>query len=98
MDGVATYNEAKREAALFLVNRHTSEAASVEVKLQSSDDARVIDALAMAEDDPHACNTREEMERVVPRPVGVVSTGDGRLLLAMPPASWAMVRVALSAG
>jgi alpha-N-arabinofuranosidase len=95
LDGVATYNEGKSEAALFLVNRHPLEAASVEVNLQSSGDARVIDALAMTEDDPHACNTREEMERVVPRPVDVVPTGDGRLRLVMPAASWAMVRVAL---
>jgi alpha-N-arabinofuranosidase len=95
-DGVATYDPESGELALFVVNRDPGEAASISVETCALHGAQLVEALVLSDEDPHACNTHEDTDRVRPRSLEV-EMADGRLRLPMPPASWAIVRLSVQA-
>lgn len=99
VDGVATCDQETGDAALFLVNRDPREDASISVGLGLGqfNGARVVDARVMSDKDPHTCNTRDDTERVLPRRLDGLEMTDGTLHVPLPPASWAIVRLALQA-
>lgn len=96
LDGVATWSVESGEAAIFAVNRDPREARSISIDVRALDGAQLVEALVIYDDDPHACNTRDDTDRVRPRNLEVVRR-DERLWLSMPPASWAIIRLSVEA-
>jgi alpha-N-arabinofuranosidase len=96
VDGVATYDQESGEAAIFVANRDPREATSISVTAPALDGARLVEALVMSDEDPHACNTRDDTDRVRPRNLDVERV-DGAFRIEMPPASWAIVRLSIRA-
>jgi alpha-N-arabinofuranosidase len=78
---------------LFAVNRHTEQPLSLTVDLRGFGPLRLSDHSALYDADRHAANTRDEPERVVPRPVWGTEVNDGRLSAALPPLSWNVLRL-----
>ncbi len=92
VDAVATLDGDGR-LALFAVNRHPDELVELTVELGPEAALSLIAELVMAEPDPHAVNTREAPDRVIPRPGGSGRISGGKLITSLPPASWTMVRL-----
>jgi alpha-N-arabinofuranosidase len=78
---------------LFAVNRHTAEPLSVTVDLRGFGPLRLSDHSALYDADRHATNTRDEPDRVVPRPVWGTQVDAGRLSAVLPPLSWNVLRL-----
>ncbi len=95
VDAVATHDPQSGDVAVFAVNRSTDAATTVEVDLSAFAGAQVAGVQLIAEDDPHAVNTQDEPDRVVPRE-GQAELVDGVLTLELPAVSWAAVRVTTS--
>jgi alpha-N-arabinofuranosidase len=74
------------EVTVFAVNRDTSRAMPLELELRGFGELRVVEHLALWDDDRHAANTLLHQERVRPRQV----TGDS---LVLPPLSWNTIRL-----
>jgi alpha-N-arabinofuranosidase len=98
VDVSATWDDDEGVLALFVANRGLTEAASVDVVLRGLDADEVISAQVLTIPDGadrFAANTATE------QPVGLVDldgveTKDGNLQLALPPVSWAVVKLAVS--
>jgi alpha-N-arabinofuranosidase len=88
LDSVATYDADEGRVALFVVNRHPSEPVSFSTSLRAFGDARLSEALVIADDDYTAANTESDPDRVVPRPHGGATVDDGVLTAELAPASW----------
>jgi alpha-N-arabinofuranosidase len=78
---------------LFAVNRDTARPLSLTADLRGFGALRLSDHSALYDDDRHAANTRDEPERVVPRPVWGTEVDGGRLSAALPPLSWNVLRL-----
>ncbi|MGN6446903.1 arabinosylfuranosidase ArfA [Amnibacterium sp.] len=78
-------------AAVFLVNRHRTEAITVEVALQGFGSPAVSETAMIADDDPDAANTVDDQDRVTPIPNESASVADGVLTVTLPPVSWTAV-------
>jgi alpha-N-arabinofuranosidase len=87
VDVTATWDEENDAVAVFLVNRHPSEAQAVSVDLRGFPDAALREGLELAGADPRAVNTADE-ETVRPRALAGTPLTDGRLELRLPPVSW----------
>jgi alpha-L-arabinofuranosidase len=94
VDGIATYDAAAREMAVFLVNRCVSDPVDLEVALPDGDRMELVEHVVLADDDPHARNTSAEPDRVVPRRVPLATGAEGRARITLPPVSWTMLRLA----
>ena len=90
VDAVATDDPETGQAAVFLVNRSTTETVTVTADIGALGDVRVLESHTLADDDLSAANTLENPERVAPRE-GVVSIADGVLTVELPPVSWTAV-------
>jgi alpha-N-arabinofuranosidase len=88
VDAVATFDEADGSAALFVVNRSSTETQTVQVDVRDLGVDQVHEALSLWDEDVYAKNTLEDQERVGLRPTPVASLADGVLTLELPPVSW----------
>jgi alpha-N-arabinofuranosidase len=95
MDAAATFDDERGELALFLVNRHASEPASLNVDLRAWPGARLVEALVIGGGNPWDANTRDEPDRVVPRPADETVLNGRSLEATLPAASWSVVRLAV---
>jgi alpha-N-arabinofuranosidase len=97
VDAVATL-DGGGGLALFAVNRHPSESVELTVGLGAGAAQSLIEELVVADPDPHAVNTRQAPDRVVPRAGGSSTIRDGQLITILAPASWTMVRFGPASG
>jgi len=95
LDVSAVRNTGGETLTLFAVNRHPTEAMSLEVSLLGFKPARVLEHIVMAHADPRAANTAKAPDNVVPeRATGTVIDAD-QLKAKLPPRSYHAIRVAL---
>ena len=96
IDAVATHDEEAGEVAIFVVNRSLHDATPVEVDLRALGEGSVIEALELSNPDHTWHATAGDATSVLPKPLTDVKIEDGRLTAALPPVSWAMIRVSTS--
>ncbi|MEU4390966.1 alpha-N-arabinofuranosidase [Kribbella sp. NPDC023855] len=87
----ATYEEATGEVVLFVVNRSETDKVDLEVPLRPG--LRVVEHLALYDDDRSAVNTAEDPDRVVPRRIDGTEVRNDSCTATLPPASWHMIRL-----
>jgi len=88
VDAVATHDRETGQAAVFLVNRSQSEAASVDIDISALGKVALLDAQTLADDDVYAKNTLAAKERVALRRNDSVRIGDDVISVTLPPVSW----------
>lgn len=91
VDAVVTFDEADGSAALFVVNRSTTETQTVRVDVRDLGVSRVLEAVSLWDDDVYAKNTLHDQTRVGLRPTPEATLADGELTLSLPPVSWTAV-------
>jgi alpha-L-arabinofuranosidase len=92
VDAAATFDDASGRAALFLVNRSTSESAQVEVDIRAlGQRVGILEAHQLADADPYAKNTLEQPDRVALGDSAAAEVSAGVLTLTLPPVSWTAV-------
>lgn len=91
IDSVATFDEQSGCGAVFLVNRHQSEALTVRVDVRGIGTERVIEAVSLHDHDHYAKNTFWHRDRVALKQLELVTLQDGALTLSLPPVSWSAV-------
>ncbi|MFC4560909.1 alpha-N-arabinofuranosidase [Nocardiopsis mangrovi] len=96
IDAVATHDPDNGQAAVFVVNRSTTEQVSLDIDLRGLEARGVADCRTLSDDDAYAANTAEAPDRVVPRPNKDIRLQDGRLTAVLPPVSWTVIRLALA--
>ncbi len=94
VDAVATHDAEAGTAAVFLVNRSTSEPLTVTVDVAALGVTAVTEATGIWDDDVYATNTLEHPERVTPRANTTATVSDGTLTVTLPPVSWTAVALA----
>jgi alpha-N-arabinofuranosidase len=94
VDAVATHDKATGEVAVFVVNRSMGDPTPVEVDLRAFTAARLVEALELSNPDHTWHATAQDAVSVLPKPLTGVTIEDGRLTVALPPVSWAMIRIA----
>jgi alpha-N-arabinofuranosidase len=93
LDAVATHDAESGAVTVFVVNRHRTEAAALEVPLTAfGPGLRVAEAWTLADDDLAAVNTAEDPDRVTPRPADN-EVADGVLRASLPPVSWTAIHL-----
>jgi alpha-N-arabinofuranosidase len=98
IDAVATLDDETGTLALFVVNRHPSEAIDLTIDLRSwPGELRLREALIVHDDDPHAVNTEADPDRVTARPLDGASLSAGCLQLSLPAISWAAITIDVAA-
>ena len=90
LDSVATYDADDRRVAVFVVNRHPSEPASLSTALGGFGGGELVEAVVIADDDLTAANTQDDPDRVSSQPHPSARVVDGVLRAELPPASWNM--------
>jgi alpha-N-arabinofuranosidase len=85
----ATYDENTGETAIFVVNRSETDKIDLEIPVGG----RLIEHLALSDDDRRAVNTADDPDRVVPRRVDGTEVVDGICTATLPPASWHVIRL-----
>jgi len=94
VDAVATHDEETGEVALFLVNRSIAESAPVEVDLKAAGVTTVLEAVELSNPDNHEWHaTQQDSSSVAPKELTGVELADGHLSAALPPMSWAVIRL-----
>jgi alpha-N-arabinofuranosidase len=97
LDAVATYDPAHGRGAVFLVNRSVGDAHTVTLDVGALSDVsalRIIETLAIHDDDPYVSNTSENEYRVVPQPLETTVDDTGNITMTVPPVSWVAVAFA----
>jgi alpha-N-arabinofuranosidase len=92
LDSVAVQSS-PTDVVLFAVNRHQSEALSLEVDLRSLPDLTSASHTCVADENADAINTSEQPDRVTPRRLDDPKLDGGRLQAVLPPLSWNMIRI-----
>jgi len=94
LDAVATHDAESGDLAVFVVNRHQSEAVALDVALRAFGSGfTVLEAWTISDDDLTAVNTQDDPDRVVPRPTPLAAVIDGSLQAELPPVSWTAIRL-----
>jgi alpha-N-arabinofuranosidase len=93
VDVSGVHNEEEGTLTFFLVNRHASETADVEVSLQGFAAGQVIDHQVMTHNNLEAVNTAKNQNEVAPRKGTGAKAEGGNLTVQLPPYSYQMVRV-----
>ncbi|ROS23206.1 alpha-L-arabinofuranosidase, partial [Rathayibacter sp. PhB127] len=88
VDSVATLDDGR--AAVFLVNRSTTDALEVTVDVSGLGVTTVAEAVGIFDEDVYAKNTKDDQNRVGLKPVDA-ELADGMLTLTLPPVSWTAV-------
>jgi alpha-N-arabinofuranosidase len=93
LDASATYDEASGEIAIFAVNRSQTDALAASLALHGFAGLRVVEHLVLEHPDPHAVNTADTPDRVVPHRNGDAAA-DGTVVSAtLPRLSWNVIRL-----
>ena len=80
------------EITVFAVNRDLLESVLLETELRGLGALRVLEHQVLANDDVHACNTKDDPDRVKPV-AGKAEMVDGILSVRLPKCSWNMIRL-----
>lgn len=91
VDSVVTRDPDTGRAALFVVNRSTSQPVDLDADLRPLAPVGLTRALTLADQDVYAVNTRDEPDRVVPAANASARLDGGRLSATLPPVSWTLV-------
>jgi alpha-N-arabinofuranosidase len=78
---------------LFALNRSLTDPMPLIVRVEGFARIEAAEALQLQDTDLNAANTRDNPERVKPRPLAGVATAPGRLEATLAPASWNVIRV-----
>ena len=98
VEAVGVLSEDRGELAVFSVNRNLEEAVALDVDLRDFSTARVVEHIALTHSDLKAVNTLEQPDRVAPSALdNSVEEHEGKTRIALPPASWNVVRFSLEA-
>jgi alpha-N-arabinofuranosidase len=85
---VATGDEETGTGAVFVVNRNPDQAMDLTIDLSCLGGVQVMAVTTLAEDDPYACNSLDQPDRVVPRDRRDPKHENGMLSLRLPAVSW----------
>ena len=98
VEAVGVLSEDRGELAVFSVNRNLEEAVALDVDLRDFSTARVVEHIALTHSDLKAVNTLEQPDRVAPSALDdSVEEHEGKTRIALPSASWNVVRFSLEA-
>ncbi|WP_199711233.1 alpha-L-arabinofuranosidase C-terminal domain-containing protein [Tessaracoccus antarcticus] len=89
VDAVATWDTT--EGALFLVNRHESDAIALEIGLPGG--CRITDAVTLNHDDPQWKAGPEDDTTGAPQPNTTATLSGPTLTVELPPISWTMIKL-----
>lgn len=95
LDAAASHDENEDQMAVVLINRSMGDALEVTVEIGEAKAADVIGTELLTGDDPKLANDWDRRDRVRPR-TGSAHVVDGRVRIAMPPISLAVVRLQLT--
>jgi len=97
LDAVATHDQESGEVAVFVVNRHQSETAVLDVGLRTfATDLQVLEAWTLSDDNRYAVNTQDAPDRVTPHSATSAAVTDGALRVELPAVSWTVIRLGRS--
>jgi alpha-N-arabinofuranosidase len=88
LDVSASYDEAKKQGAVFIVNRSLDETVETEIVWQDGKAFRVAEAWQLAGNDPKAVNTWDAPNRLVAKTIPAPAVQDGRAAIKLPPLSF----------
>jgi alpha-N-arabinofuranosidase len=91
LDAVAVQGDG--ELVVFAVNRDQDAALPITIDLRSLPELKSASHVYVGDDDPHATNTKQAPDRVVPRTGVDAQVDGGELTVALPPLSWNMLRI-----
>lgn len=98
VEAVGVLSEDRGDLTVFSVNRNLEEVVGLDVDLRDFSTARVVEHIALTHSDLKAVNTLEQPERVAPSALDdSVEEHEGKTCIALPPASWNVVRLSLEA-
>jgi alpha-N-arabinofuranosidase len=87
----AVHDEAAATLTLFLLNRHLTEPLTLELTARGFAGLKVARAHQLCDSDLDALNTRDDPDRIKPRPMNDIAVGDSELRATLQPASWNVV-------
>jgi len=93
LEAVATLGEDEESAAIFAVNRSTTDPLPIEADVRGLGDMSPVEHIVMRSDDLNARNTAEEPQKVTPRSDGDAAVSEGILRATLPRASWNVIRL-----
>ncbi|MBO0810768.1 MAG: alpha-N-arabinofuranosidase [Microlunatus sp.] len=95
LHSVATFDEQDGELVIFAANRSLTDSLELTIDpVGFGAAASVIEHLMITDADPHAHNTEEDPDRVIPVPGNTKIEGD-RVTAVLPPISWHCVRLSI---
>jgi alpha-N-arabinofuranosidase len=94
VDASATWDEPTGEVAVFLVNRHPTEAVEATVDVRAFGGLQVIECLRLEDADPRRTNTQDAPSAVQPHDDPAVRVDEGYVRLRLSPASWTAIALA----
>ena len=98
VEAVGVLSEDRGELAVFAVNRNLEEVVGLDVDLRDFSPARVVEHIALTHSDLKAVNTLEQPDRVAPSALDdSVEENEGKTRIALPSASWNVVRFSIEA-
>jgi alpha-L-arabinofuranosidase len=95
LESVTLLDEESGDLTVFAVNRDQHEAMTLDVALRGLPEYRVVEHLALSDDDPDAVNDAAHPDRVVPHAVAGTVVADGVLRAQLPALSWNVLRLGL---
>ena len=93
LDVAAVHDAIGGTVTVFIVNRHLEETAEMDMALEGFDACRLIAHETMGGGDLRETNSADAPDRVAPRAGEKVSVEDGRLVGALPPLSYHVLRL-----
>ena len=93
LHATATFDDDSGDLCLFAVNRSTTGTLPLAADVRGFGALRVAEHSVLADDDLQARNTAEQPDRVAPRRGTGARLEDGQLTVALPPASWNVLRL-----
>ncbi len=93
VEATATHDEGSGEVTVLCVNRNLDEPVELRAVTRALGGCTVVEATTLTDADTTACNTEEQPDRVVPRPLTDVTVEDGVLKALLPPVSWTVLRL-----
>jgi len=97
LHATATWDEDTGDLCLFAVNRSTTDPLPLTADVRGFGPLQVEAHSVLSDEDLFARNTADAPDRVVPRPGQDARLADGQLTVALPPASWNVLRLRPSA-
>ena len=95
LDVSAVANSDGKTLTFFMVNRHPTEALTIDIATAGYAPKAIAEHIVMADDDLNATNTAKAPDRIAPRPGKGVAVEDGAVKGDLPPLSYHVVRVSI---